>query len=162
MKKTRLFAAILSGVMALALLTACGSKDNNADAGDKNVDLTELWTTIEEQNELPFLEQLDDETLSAVYGIDAADLESYVAKIPVMNVHATEFFIAKVKDGKLDTVTEALTQRQANLLVQWEHYLPEQLALVENYKLQANGDYVLFCVSEHADTVLELFNDATK
>lgn len=162
MKKTRLFAAILSGVMALALLTACGSKDNNADAGDKNVDLTELWTTIEEQNELPFLEQLDDETLSAVYGIDAADLESYVAKIPVMNVHATEFFIAKVKDGKLDTVTEALTQRQANLLVQWEHYLPEQLALVENYKLQTNGDYVLFCVSEHADAVLELFNDATK
>lgn len=162
MKKTRLFAAILSGVMALALLTACGSKDNNADAGDKNVDLTELWTTIEEQNELPFLEQLDDETLSAVYGIDAADLESYVAKIPVMNVHATEFFIAKVKDGKLDTVTEALTQRQANLLVQWERYLPEQYELVENYKLQVNGDYVLFCVSEHADKVLELFNDATK
>lgn len=162
MKKTRLFALVLSGVMALSLLTACGSKDNTAGGSDKDVDLPALWTSIEESMELPFLESLDDETLQAVYGIDPADLDSYVVKIPVMNVHATEFFLAKVKDGNMDTVTDSLTQRQADLLKQWERYLPEQYELVENYKLQANGNYVLFCVSEHADEMLELFNDATK
>lgn len=162
MKKTRLFALILSGVMALSLLTACGTKDNGADNGNQSVDLSELWTTIEEQNELPFLEQLDDDTMESIYGIDPDLLDSYVAKFPVMNVHATEFFLAKVKDGNMDTVTDALAQRQASLLTQWEHYLPEQYALVESYKLQANGNYVLFCVSEHADAVLELFNEATK
>lgn len=162
MKKTRFFALILSGVMALSLLTACGAKDNNADGGDKKVDLAELWSTIEEQYELPFLEPLDDETMESIYGIDPDLLNGYVAMLPVMNVHATEFFIADVKDGSMDTVTDALARRQEALLTQWEHYLPEQYALVENYKLQANGNYVLFCVSEHADAVPELFNDATK
>lgn len=160
MKKTRFFALILSGVMALSLLTACGTKDNNA-AGDKKVDLAELWSTIETQNELPFLEPLDDETMEGTYGIDPDLLNGYVAMIPMMNVHATEFFIADVKDGNMDTVTDALTQRQEALLTKWGRYLPEQCELVENYKLQTNGNYVLFCVSEHADAILELFNETT-
>ena len=47
---------------------------------------------------------VDADTLSALYGIDAADLEEYICKMPMMSVQATEFFIAKVKDGKLDAV----------------------------------------------------------
>lgn len=157
MKHNRLFALVLTGVLALGLLTACGSKEEA-----KEIDIPALWTSIEETVELPSMMELDDATLKDVYGIDAADLESYVARIPLMNVHATEFFIAKVKEGKMDTVKEAITKRQADLVTVWERYLPDQYELVQNYKLETEGNYVLFCVSAQADEVVGLFQDAAK
>lgn len=157
MKHNRLFALILTGVLTLGLLTACGSKEEA-----KEIDIPALWTSIEETVELPSMMELDDTTLKDVYGIDAADLESYVARIPLMNVHATEFFIAKVKDGKMDSVKEAIAKRQADLVTVWEQYLPEQYELVQNYKLETEGNYVLFCVSAQADEVVGLFQDAAK
>ena len=97
MKRNRLFALLLTGILSLSLLAACGKKD---DA--KEIDIPALWTTITEKVELPDLMELDDTTLKDIYGIDPADLESYTARIPFMNVQATEFFIAKVKEGQLD------------------------------------------------------------
>ena len=157
MKRTRLFALILASVMVLSLLTACGGEKTQA----KDVDLPELWASMEENLELPAMMELDDDALDFLYGMDAADLESYVGRIPLMNVHATEFFMAKVKDGKMDAVKEVLQNRQATLEQQWSQYLPDQYALVKNAKLIVNGNYVLFCISEDADTVADLFNDAT-
>ena len=156
MKKNRMFALILSCAMLLSLLVACGDKKE-----EKNVDIPELWASMEENLELPMMMQLGDEDLEFLYGMDAADLESYVARVPMMNVHATEFFLAKVKDGKMDDVKSALEGRQSNLVQQWSQYLPDQYALVQNYKLVVNGNYVLFCISEDADTVVNAFNDAT-
>ena len=105
--------------------------------------------------------ELDDDALDFLYGMDAADLESYVGRIPMMNVHATEFFLAKVADGKMDDVKKALENRQATLEQQWSMYLPDQYALVKDYQLVVNGNYVLFCICEDTDTVVKLFNDAT-
>lgn len=160
MKSKRLFALILSSVMVLSLLTACGKKEEA-----KEVDIPALWTSIEESlqegEHLPALMPLDDDTLQSLYGIDPASLDSYVARMPMMMVHATEFFLAKVKDGEMDTVKQALVDRQAALDEQWSWYLPEQYDLVKNYQLITNGNYILFCVCEDTDTVVKLFNDAT-
>ena len=157
MKRNRLFALLLTGILSLSLLAACGKKD---DA--KEIDIPALWTTITEKVELPDLMELDDTTLKDIYGIDPADLESYTARIPFMNVQATEFFIAKVKEGQLDAVKEAISKRQAALDEQWSQYLPDQLELVKNYKLVTNGDYIMFAVTEYADEVVEEFNTYTK
>ena len=156
MKRNRLFALILASVMVLSLLTACGGKKE-----EKQVDLPELWASMEENLELPAMMEMDDDALDFLYGINADDLESYVARVPMMNVHATEFFLAKVKDGKLDTVKKALEDRQANLEQQWSMYLPDQYALVKNAQLVVNGNYLFFCIAEDADSVVKLFNDAT-
>lgn len=156
MKHNRLFALILSLAMLLSLLTACGKKEE-----EKDVDLSALWTSIMESVEMPSLMELDDETLQLVYGIDPADLESYVARMPFMNVQATEFFLARVKDGKMDTVKEAIEGRQADLVELWSRYLPDQFELVKNYQLVVNGSYVLFCVCGDPDTAVKLFNEAT-
>ena len=80
----------------------------------------------------------------------------------MMSVQATEFFIAKVKDGKLDAVKSALEQRQKDLEEQWSQYLPAQLELVQNYKLVSNGNYILFAVSESAPDAVSAFNTYTK
>lgn len=157
MKRNRLFALLLTGILSLSLLTACGGKEEA-----KEIDIPALWTSIEEKIELPSMMDLDSDTLSALYGIDAANLESYLAKIPFMNVHATEFFIAKVKDGQMDAVKEAINNRQVALDEQWSQYLPEQYDLVKNYKLETIGNYVLFCICDKADEVVTLFQDAAK
>lgn len=122
----------------------------------------DVWNTVSAGRELPSFMDLDDGLLSDLYGIDATDLDNFVAKIPMMNVHATEFFIAKVKSGKMDTVKAGIAKRQADLEEQWSSYLPEQLELVQNYKLAESGDYVLFAIYEDADDIVKAFEDCTK
>ena len=81
--------------------------------------------------------------------------------MPAISVQATEFFIAEVKDGKMDAVKAAVEKRQADLVQQWSQYLPEQLELVENYQLVTSGNYILFAISEHADQAVSAFNSYT-
>jgi len=121
-----------------------------------------IWDKVSAGLDLPALTDLDDDLLSDIYGIDAADLESYVCKLPLMNVHATEFFIAQVKEGKLDAVKSAVEARQAALEEQWKQYLPDQLELVQNYKLTTSGSYLLFAIGEDAAGVETAFLDCTK
>ena len=125
------------------------------------ISVSDIWADISELD-LPAFTDLDDETLTALYGISPSDLEEYVGKIPMMNVQAAEFFLAKVKSGKLDAVKAGLNKRQADLVKEWESYLPEQLELVKGYKLVANGDFVLFAIGGEADKAVEIFNGYTK
>lgn len=106
--------------------------------------------------------ELDDSLLSSLYGINASDLVSYKCFMPLMGVHATEFFVAEVKDGKMDTVKAGVEKRQADLDTQWSQYLPEQYELVKNYKLVTNGNYILFAIGEQADQAVSIFNSYTK
>lgn len=112
--------------------------------------------------ELPALADVDDEILSALYGIDSADLTDYICKVSMMNVHATEFFIAQVAEGKMDTIKAAVESRQASLEETWSWYLPEQYELVQNYKLITNGNYILFAVSVYTDEAAAAFDSHTK
>ena len=118
------------------------------------------WNAIS-QLDIPSLSDVDAETLSALYGINTDDLVSYVCKMPAISVQATEFFIAEVKEGKMDAVKAAVEKRQADLVQQWSQYLPEQLELVENYQLVTSGNYILFAISEHADQAVSAFNSYT-
>lgn len=120
-----------------------------------------VWDAIATR-ELPYFQDLDDSLLSDFYGVDPADLVEYICKIPFMNTQATEFFIAQVQPGKMDTVKAVLEKRQADLEEQWSQYLPEQLELVKGYKLVTNGDYIMFAVTDYADEVVTDFNTYTK
>ena len=119
------------------------------------------WDAIS-QYELPSMMDADADILSQFYGISADDLVEYVCKMPLMAVHATEFFIAQVKDGKMDAVRAGVEKRQADLYQQWSQYLPDQLELVENYQLVTSGNYILFAVSEYADEAVSAFNTYAK
>jgi hypothetical protein len=125
-----------------------------------SVSVESIWDSISSAMELPAFMDMDADILSALYGIDESDLVEYVGKIPMMNVQATEFFIAKVQSGKMDAVKAGIAQRQADLVTQWESYLPEQLELVKNYKLVTSGDYILFAISETADQAVSIFTES--
>ena len=178
MKQFRRMAAALCAVFLLCgfVIPAYAYADGGegADYGDPT--MTEETTTPEpeptvdvvqstwnaiSQLDIPSLSDVDAETLSALYGINTDDLVSYVCKMPAISVQATEFFIAEVKEGKMDAVKAAVEKRQADLVQQWSQYLPEQLELVENYQLVTSGNYILFAISEYADQAVSAFNSYT-
>ena len=145
----------------LQILELLQSREMNGTELLEKVDVVQsTWNAIS-QLDIPSLSDVDAETLSALYGISTDDLVSYVCKMPAISVQATEFFIAEVKDGKMDAVKAAVEKRQADLVQQWSQYLPEQLELVENYQLVTSGNYILFAISEYADQAVSAFNSYT-
>ena len=189
MKMKKILALSLSAALLLALLCACGDSgtQNSEPAGDPTdnqtqnveptdeptdeptgepagnpsgtVDLNAMWDEITALGELPMLGDTPEEFLADGYGIDPADLEAYISKTPMMNVQATEFFIAKVKEGRMDAVKEALLTRQASVASTFEFYLVDQYDLAQAYKLTTKGDYIFFAISEFAEQAEGIFNN---
>ncbi len=122
-------------------------------------DVTGFFSVVEDayETDLPSFMDLDDETLGDTYGVDPALLDEYVAKIPMMNVHATEFFAAKVKSGEMDAVLDGINGRLEQLDQTWSNYLPEQYDLVKNHQLVQEGDYVLLVIGTHAEQIAQSF-----
>ncbi|MEG0441723.1 MAG: DUF4358 domain-containing protein, partial [Oscillospiraceae bacterium] len=126
------------------------------------VKVADLWTKISDglADALPAGMEPGGDTLSDLYGISTADLDEYYFRMPMMSAHVTEFFIAKVKSGKMDTIKAACAKRQGDLAGGFLY--PDNITLVESYQLVTNGDYILFCITEKADKAVEIFNGALK
>lgn len=130
---------------------------------DSAVKLSDVWAAMTAQmGELPALTNMSAADATTWYGIDASMLEDCVFKMPALSVQATEFFMAKVTDGNMAAVKAACLKRQAALADQWSMYLPAQGKLVDNYQLVVNGDYILFCVTDYADSAVSVFNSYTE
>lgn len=152
--------AVLALVFALA---GCQKADTTTQA-----DPAEAVASINKEfletnaDQLPAFMELDAELLKEVYGVDPEWVDAYVCQIPMMNVHATEFFVAHVKDGHMEDVKAAVEARQAALESTWEMYLPEQYELVKNSATEISGNYVLYAVTEHMDSIKGIFEKAIK
>ena len=80
--------------------------------------------------------------------------------MPLMSAHVNEFLIAQCAPGRVDAVKAACEARLETLKA--GNMYPETLTLLENYKLVTSGDYILFCIDEHADAMVEAFNTYAK
>lgn len=158
----RLIAIMTVLVLAFALV-GCQSA-----APETKKDPAEVVASVNQEfleankDQLPAFMELDSETLQAMYGIEPEWLTAYVCQFPMMNVHATEIFIAHVADGQMDNVKKAIEDRKASLDATWSMYLPEQYELVKKSETVVNGNYILFAVTEHMDSIKGIFDKATK
>lgn len=118
-----------------------------------------IWEAIYEEygDTFPVTEPIPAESLKDITGIDPEKLESFVFQFPMMNVSASEFFVAECKEGQLEAVKEEVMAHQAALAEQWKQYLPEQLRLVESYVMETADNYVFFAVAENAEGAAEIF-----
>ena len=139
--------------------TGTAEPENTADTGTEEVTPAAIWTAIYEKygDTFPITESVPAEVLTYISGIDPEKLESFVFQYPMMNVSASEFFIAQCKEGQLEAVREEVMGHQAALVEQWEQYLPEQLKLVENYVIETAGNYIFFAVAENAQGAADVF-----
>lgn len=117
-----------------------------------NLDLQQLNTTISEKapfNEMATMD-INSETLTSLYDINAEDVEEVIGKMPMMNVHASMYLVIKAKEGTVDTVKEKVEQYAISQEQMWATYLPEQYALVQQRKLGVSGNYVYLFISENS------------
>lgn len=158
----RMIALATVFVLALALV-GCQSA-----APETKKDPAEVVASINKEfmekhaDQLPAFMELDAETLQGMYGIEPEWVTAFVCQFPMMNVHATEIFIAHVADGQMDNVKQAIEARKESLDATWSMYLPAQYELVQNSVTEVSGNYILFAVTEHADSIKEIFAGATK
>ena len=158
----RLIAVVTVLVLAFALV-GCQSA-----APAQKKDPAEVVASINKEfleankDQLPAFMELDAETLQGMYGIEPEWVTAYVCQFPMMNVHATEIFVAHVADGQMDNVKKAIEDRKAALDATWSRYLPEQYELVKKSETIVKDNYILFAVTEHMDSLKGIFENATK
>ncbi len=136
------------------------SVEPSTEPSDGEKTVAAFWDELKNDHgfEFPDAMSLSDQELSDMYGIDAALVEEYVAEIPLMNVQATEIFIAKVKDGEMDAVKAGIQSRLDSLDELWSRYLPDQYELVQNHQLVEEGNFIFLAIHEKAAEMAELFS----
>ena len=157
----KLTALLLSALLCLSLLAGCQQGEEEA----KNPTCEEVLTAIQEaigEDNLPMMGEIDDETLSVLYGFEPTELlEDYRGSISQMNVHADEILVMKVKEGSMEDVEAGVAQRQEDLDATWSQYLPEVYEIVQDARVVKNGQYLLFVVSAYADEAVAAFDEMT-
>lgn len=156
----RLIAVVIALVLVFSL-TACQSAAPKKDPAEAVASVSKEFLETN-KDQLPAFMELDAETLQAMYGIEPDWVDAFVCQFPMMNVHATEIFVAHVKDGQMDKVKQAIEDRKAALDATWSMYLPEQYELVKNSVTEVSGNYILFAVTEHTDSIKAIFEKAVK
>lgn len=138
--------------------------DENKPAETTSLSASELYNKVVTSDlDLPSLVEMDSQFFADVYGIDTSLLKSYKVNMPMMMVHASEIAVFELNNASdAQKVMDGITKRVSGLKAQWESYLPEQLKLVNNYKTATKGNYIIFVVSEHTDTIINNFNANVK
>lgn len=139
---------ILSAVMALTLLTACGS-------ANVTIDVNEAADTL--KTNLSYagsLEELGSKMLENTYDeIDTESITAYKAYVSA-DVTAEEVAVFEMKDdaaaAALKTVLEAHVQAQKEI---YADYSPEGVVRLEKAVIRQSGKYVILCISDDTDKV---------
>ena len=108
--------------------------------------------------EQPALIDLNADDVRSLYGIDPEILAEFTVKAPLMNVKTNEIAVFKVKKTEdVAAVKKGMEKRAADVRQTFENYLQDQYENAKNYKIVAQGDYVLFLISESADDLEKAF-----
>lgn len=112
---------------------------------DKDVDIKEIHTAVKDslgEDYVPNMD-LDEETLENMLGVKAEDIEEFIAQTPMISVSVDTFIAIKAKEGKADTIEEALNSYRKNLVENSMQY-PMNLAKVNASEVVRHGDYLFF------------------
>lgn len=155
----KLIAALLAAVLILTL-AGCGKKSASG-----SLDVEKAQSAIAGLELMPAATMnLDDATLTDVYGVDASLLQSYLCVVPMMNVHASGYWLLLPKEGELDAVKAQIESYLETYQASWDQYLPDQAELVRNRLATtletAEGTWLVYVVSENNDKVLEAIQGA--
>ena len=149
----------LLGVLAVVLvfaLTACGTaqkvKDQpTADIAKKIVD------TLEFEDELM---QMQADIVGNFYNLPDDQVAEYAIYTSSSMATAEEIAVIKAKDsGAVDQLKKELEDRLNDKMQQYENYRPEQVAKIENAKIQTKGNYLLLAIANDSAKAAEIFDE---
>ena len=94
-----------------------------------------------------------DDAAFAAYGLSDDLIEDYILRTPENGDTAHEFFIAKVREGKMTEVEQILEQRKEVIAARWADGTDEAMAYAKEPVIYKNGNYIMLAVYEDADTL---------
>lgn len=151
MKKVlSLILAIIAGVV----FAGCGGNSDNA----KQYDVEKAGEEIQAQIESAAgMSKVNEDALTSFYGIDAADLNSFFILISTDSVKQDEVIIVEAKDSEaFDRALEKINTRYESKYAQTKDYLPDQAKLIEECKVESEGNYIWMFISEDAAKMKEI------
>jgi hypothetical protein len=156
MKKT------LSIVLALCflLLAGCGGSKTEANTIRDGKSLSDVMNTVSEEYSTTYSEkygeevnivamamEVDKQILSDMCSIDESDVSETAGWISMSMTNCDAFFAVKAADGKIDTVTQALSERVQALIAQYELYpVSGSYERAQAGKVYVKGDYAFLIV----------------
>lgn len=141
----RIFAALLAAALLLTA-AACGQKTPAAPTLKEGVTLQNVVDGIGEEIGITMPAEVDESILKDLIGIDPADVEEYAGYVTMVMVSADNLIAVKAKEGKVETVQNALATRQEMVIKSFEQYLPSELDKSKAGKVITIGDYVFLVI----------------
>ena len=158
----KMIVILLTVVLAMVVSACSGGKTptddrtTNIEPSKSAKEMTEQMVTEVEQ---PALIELSAEELKNLYNLDAAKLEDFSVRVPMMGVKTNEIAIFKVKDAKdVAEVEAAIKTRAESIMKTFEQYLQDQYENAKNHKIVVKGNYVLFVISDQADELIKVYD----
>lgn len=156
--KNIFYGAILCSIIILAL-TGCSSKKTTGEVPTINDIDEKIIKTVDISN----MNLGDEDRLKKLYDIDKDDLEDFLLYTPRANIQANEIAILKVKDtNKINDIKDKISARVENQATNFKDYLPDEYFLIEKHVLKTKDDYILFIISEDAETIEDIFDESFK
>ncbi|GEM_PF-3502567 len=155
----KLLAMLMVVCMVVCVFTACGNKENAADANAVELNLQDVVTAIEEtapvtmaQEWSPAVEGSTD-YLTDLFGLDPATVEDYYGKFTMVNTSSDTILLVKAVAGQKDAVVAALDAYRNGVAASQEMYLESEYLKAENGRVVTSGDYVLLVIAGDSNRI---------
>lgn len=119
-----------------------------------NTDFEMLKAEVEAELDLTRMQQGDEQLLRRLYGLNAGELKEWVLYTARDNMDVEELLLVEAaKDGQAAQICQAIEKRVEIQKNNFEGYGPEQVQLIEKHVIRESDPYVLFVISENAESV---------
>ncbi|PAK54998.1 DUF4358 domain-containing protein [Paenibacillus sp. 7541] len=149
---------LLALAVAFGILSGCSGSGTNAE---EPASAAEIGQAIEQAVRLDHMNKGDLDKIQKIYRIDKDDIADFVLYTSASNVKADELAVIQLKDpGRIASVKENIELHIERQKAKFKDYRPDEYYLVERHVMKSKGSYVLFAVSDQADQMERVFDDA--
>lgn len=135
--------------------------ESKTEENNETVSLSDVFSQISNEVELPEMVELNEKLLMRYYGIEVSDTSDFAGGVDSSGVGQDEIVLIKAADeSKVDAIQQALQTRYDSKLTQQENYNPDEAEKIRNCKVEVKGDYVTLIISGNADKINEIVNNA--
>lgn len=144
-RSVRNISAILSAVLLIALLAACGSSSNYRD----DVPAADIATSVDAvlANGAD-MKEYSETYITGSMGMDVNEFSEYSVKAASKGATVDEYGIFKGADASSAKQIEASVKEYLKMRVDtfMSEYMPEELPKIENAEVKVCGSYVMYAI----------------
>ncbi len=150
----KILIAILTLALALTGLTACGKK-----GAAKDVDLSEFWSQLESEIELPGMIENSDELISYYPGLEEITLTQSVIKVPMMTAVVNEYVFLQCENEEDAAKAAEILQTRVSQQADGGAWYPASVEAWSKAQVVTNGTYVaMVAAGDDTQAVVDKFN----